>query len=443
MHTGMRAPTITWPHVQQQLNARLQRHKTGVLLSKTACSCSRRLVRRGVQRLVPLCTGAGSNQSNSSSSTTSVNNGEQQQVQQAQSLANATSKTISSLDALLGIPPEDPKPESPVRAAASPAPSSAVSSSSSSQASEDETGWWSTPPKQRGPPRKLGMRSGDEGKYLEPTDFFTQSGREARVGAPSDAGEELNIPTVPPRLTYVLLGANLAVYGWGVYLALTQGPDASNDYFLDLAKDNSAVLAGEYYRLLSSTFLHAGLLHLGLNCYALWALGTELESVMGYAPFAAIYMLSGLSGAVLSFMLSDDVTVGASGAIFGLLGALAAYFVRNRGIRDSGRQLLFVFLLVGFNLALGTGEDGLIDNTGHIAGFVAGGWLGWGLGPKYVVLSELDIPDGSMVVPKDAKEVKVVVDQNTDLQRWSVTLSFILSLGLALAAGFAARTQGL
>ena len=91
--------------------------------------------------------------------------------------------------------------------------------------------------------------------------------------------------------------------------------------------------------MLTATFLHAGLLHLGLNCYALYSLGAEVEAVMGNRVFSAIYLLSGtlaldihelfsnilphtpgLSGSVASFMLSDATTVGASGAIFGLLG---------------------------------------------------------------------------------------------------------------------------
>lgn len=77
------------------------------------------------------------------------------------------------------------------------------------------------------------------------------------------------------------------------------------------------------YRLLSANFLHAGLLHLGLNCAALWSVGPEAEAVLGYATFLAIYLLSGLSGSLASFLFSDAVTVGASGAIFGLLGELS------------------------------------------------------------------------------------------------------------------------
>ena len=77
-------------------------------------------------------------------------------------------------------------------------------------------------------------------------------------------------------------------------------------------------------RLLTCTFLHAGLLHLGLNCYALFSIGPDVEAVLGYRTFATIYILSGLGGSIASFLFSDLVTVAASGAIFGLLGAHTA-----------------------------------------------------------------------------------------------------------------------
>ncbi|KAK3236866.1 hypothetical protein CYMTET_53020, partial [Cymbomonas tetramitiformis] len=129
-----------------------------------------------------------------------------------------------------------------------------------------------------------------------------------------------------PRLTYLVLAANLSVYSVGVYLALTLGADESNEFFFLLAKDSSAVAAGEYWRLFSANFLHAGVLHLALNCFALGQLGPQVEGAFGSARFAFIYLSAGLSGSLASFLLSDDITVGASGALFGLLGALAAYF---------------------------------------------------------------------------------------------------------------------
>lgn len=77
-------------------------------------------------------------------------------------------------------------------------------------------------------------------------------------------------------------------------------------------------------RLLTATLLHAGLLHLGLNCAALASVGPQAEAVLGYASFAAVYLLAGLAGSGASLVFSESATVGASGAIFGLLGAVLA-----------------------------------------------------------------------------------------------------------------------
>ena len=104
-----------------------------------------------------------------------------------------------------------------------------------------------------------------------------------------------------------------------------------------------------------------------------------------YYYFATIYILSGAAGNVASFMVDDLVTVGASGAIFGLLGAVAAYLFRNPNLERSRMQLVFLFGLVTFNIALGTVEGTLIDNTGHLAGFAAGLWLGWNTCPVWKV----------------------------------------------------------
>eukprot|EP00193_Tetraselmis_chui_P005947 CAMPEP_0177766702 /NCGR_PEP_ID=MMETSP0491_2-20121128/8663_1 /TAXON_ID=63592 /ORGANISM="Tetraselmis chuii, Strain PLY429" /LENGTH=321 /DNA_ID=CAMNT_0019283129 /DNA_START=120 /DNA_END=1081 /DNA_ORIENTATION=+ len=143
-----------------------------------------------------------------------------------------------------------------------------------------------------------------------------------------EASTGLAVPKVSPRVSYLMLGINLTVYGIGAGIALAGDSDASNSYFLSLACDHSAVASGEFYRLLTSTFMHAGLLHLGLNCAALLA----VEAVLGYSTFSFVYLAAGLAGSTASFLITDNVTVGASGAIFGLLGALIAYFARNPGL---------------------------------------------------------------------------------------------------------------
>jgi rhomboid protease GluP len=104
-----------------------------------------------------------------------------------------------------------------------------------------------------------------------------------------------------------------------------------------------------------------------------------------YYYFVAIYLLSGAAGNVVSFMFNDLITVGASGAIFGLLGALTAYFARNPNLERSAIQIAFLLGLVTLNIALGTMEDTMVDNAGHIAGFVSGLWLGWSACPVWKV----------------------------------------------------------
>lgn len=131
--------------------------------------------------------------------------------------------------------------------------------------------------------------------------------------------------------------------------------------------------------------MHAGLLHLGLNCTALFFIGPEAEAVLGYRSFLALYLLSGLAGSTASLLSSDLVTVGASGALFGLLGALVAYFIRNPKLQWARLQVVYILGVVALNIALGTDRGSMIDNSGHIAGFLSGLWLGWFLCPQWKV----------------------------------------------------------
>ena len=89
------------------------------------------------------------------------------------------------------------------------------------------------------------------------------------------------LPLVQPRVTYALLAVNLSVYAAGIAIALLDNGEASNEFFLLLAKINSEVAAGQYWRLLTANFMHAGLLHLGLNIAALYYIAPEAEAVYG------------------------------------------------------------------------------------------------------------------------------------------------------------------
>lgn len=299
--------------------------------------------------------------------------------------------------------------------------------------------WFNQPSNQTDAPRKAFMDSGEAGPMLD-TGNFLENLWGGKQGKLTDIGEQYDVPQVKPVLSYIVLGLNLMVYSYGILIALTQGGDASNEYFLSLAKVNENVMNGEYWRLITCNFMHAGFLHLGLNLYALYCIAPEAEAVLGYWSFAAVYLGSGLAGSVLCFLLTNSVTVGASGAVFGLIGALAGYLWKNRKLQRSTEQLTYIAGIVLINLAIGLSEDTPIDNTGHIGGLVAGLMLGFGMSPSFVVVREPQIPDGAVVVPEDYEEKDRVIDQNTPLARWSTFLAFAASQGILFATAVADRT---
>ena len=189
-----------------------------------------------------------------------------------------------------------------------------------------------------------------------------------------------------PFVTWGLLAAILLVWG-AVELGGGSGDSATLIAFGALQA--SAVAAGDYWRLLTAMFLHSGVWHLGLNCAGLFILGTQAEKVYGHVRFSAIYLLSGLGASAFSYALNlsraeNAVGVGASGAIFGLLGALAAFFLANRDkLGDMGRRSFTALLiLAGVNLAFGLAIPG-IDNYAHVGGFAAGALLGLAFAPDY------------------------------------------------------------
>ena len=119
------------------------------------------------------------------------------------------------------------------------------------------------------------------------------------------------------------------------------------------------IATGEYWRFFTAMFLHAGPIHLFFNCFALFIFGRLVEGVYGNARFTTIYLLAGLSGSVLSYMFNRDaIAVGASGAIFGILGAFAAYFVAHRDtLGEMGRRnLTGLATIAAINLGIGLGH---------------------------------------------------------------------------------------
>jgi membrane associated rhomboid family serine protease len=174
----------------------------------------------------------------------------------------------------------------------------------------------------------------------------------------------------------VLLFANVAMFVVEVAIgsaSLFQGPGIKTLFDLGALQPIAIAQGGQYWRLFTAMFLHANLLHLGLNMYGLYLFGYLVEDILGRAAFVVLYFLSGLLASVTSYAFGNPgaVAVGASGAIFGMLGAWIAYNYRRRGTALGSANLRGAALIVALNLFLGFSIAG-VDNLAHLGGLVTG-----------------------------------------------------------------------
>jgi membrane associated rhomboid family serine protease len=164
---------------------------------------------------------------------------------------------------------------------------------------------------------------------------------------------------VEPIATYVLIALNVAIF-----VGARNSVQATNDLLLF----GPSVADGEYWRLITSGFLHVEFLHVALNMLSLFWLGRMVEPALGHARFVAIYLVSLLGGSLGVMILSpDEATLGASGAIYGLLGA-AIVMARNRNISLIQSGLLPI-LALNFALTLTVPN---ISLGGHVGGLIGG-----------------------------------------------------------------------
>jgi membrane associated rhomboid family serine protease len=174
------------------------------------------------------------------------------------------------------------------------------------------------------------------------------------------------VPGDETLITKILIGLNVAVYLITVY----QGVGINNPggrLFDKFALFGPAVRDGDWWRLITSAFLHASFLHILFNMLALWWIGGPVETVMGRRKYLALYFVSGLAGAAGALLASPNaVTVGASGAIFGLLGAMVVIQWQATG-SIAGPALTLILV----NLALTFAIPG-ISYGGHLGGLVGG-----------------------------------------------------------------------
>ncbi|NLI93983.1 MAG: rhomboid family intramembrane serine protease [Peptococcaceae bacterium] len=140
------------------------------------------------------------------------------------------------------------------------------------------------------------------------------------------------------------------------------------------AKVNPLIDNGQYWRLLTCIFIHIGFTHLFFNIYSLLVMGKFCEDIFGHGKLLLIFLFSGIMGSYVSYLLSPKISAGASGAIFGLLGALVAYGWSSKAFWRSG-LITNLLVVLGINLFMGFASTG-IDNYGHLGGLLGGILLG-------------------------------------------------------------------
>lgn len=248
----------------------------------------------------------------------------------------------------------------------------------------------------------------------------------------------VQMPARKPYVTYAILGITIFVYllqelnRIGIarepFMALANlifGAEnmsvlLSNGWGSDLpvlvgAKINDLIIEGQLWRLLTPALLHGSIMHVGANMYSLFVLGTRIEQFYGHKRFLALYLLGAVGGNVLSFLLSDGISVGASTAIFGLIAAEAVFAYQNRTVFGPQARAMLnntIFLIV-LNLFIGFSSQ-IIDNWGHLGGLALGLLFAWFAGPKLEVI--YGYPEYSLE------------DRRSSVTVWSVAIVLLLLL---------------
>jgi rhomboid protease GluP len=191
-------------------------------------------------------------------------------------------------------------------------------------------------------------------------------------------------PTEGYYITPIVVNINIVVFiimvMFGVNILL---PD--NESLLLLGANYQPVtLDGQWWRLLSSCFLHIGIFHLLMNMYALVYIGLMLEPYIGRLRFLSAYILTGIAGSTVSLYWNDPIiSAGASGAIFGMYGVFIALLTTNLIEKSAKKSLLIsILFFVGYNIFYGL--KGGIDNAAHIGGLITGLLIGYSFYPGLI-----------------------------------------------------------
>jgi rhomboid protease GluP len=194
------------------------------------------------------------------------------------------------------------------------------------------------------------------------------------------------LPNYKPVATMVLLVITVIIYlgQWLSQLAF----NGADPLFELGGKINTLIEQGEVWRLITPAFLHASPIHLLFNMYALFVLGRVIEGVYGHSRFLMLYFISAFAGNVASFVLSANNSLGASTAIFGLIGAEAIFVIRNKRFFGNrfNATLTNIGVIIALNLAIGFWPGSSIDYWGHIGGLIGGTLFAFLAGPQWEVV---------------------------------------------------------
>lgn len=185
-----------------------------------------------------------------------------------------------------------------------------------------------------------------------------------------------------PALTLLLIAANVVIFIGMLYSHAFESEASIVDAG---ALSRERVQNGEYWRLFSATFLHGSIDHIFGNMIALYVLGISCERAFGHFKTAVIYLMAGLGGSLLSISFGPGPSVGASGSIFGLMGAMIVFFHIHKDLYILRDRRLFGVLGIwaGYTLLVGFASP-MVDNGAHLGGLLIGAALGWSLPPAPV-----------------------------------------------------------
>ena len=197
--------------------------------------------------------------------------------------------------------------------------------------------------------------------------------------APAPQRVRIAMPESAPYVTYTIIGITILAY-------LIQISPYGNLFVRAFIKSNELIRQGQIWRLITPALLHGGFTHIIFNMYALLSFGQSLERHFGHGRFLLLYLLGAFAGNVMSFLMTDANSLGASTAIFGLVGAEAVFLLKNRKLfagqfRSAIGNIIFIVFINLFVI----GALPNIDNWGHIGGLVGGLMFSWFASPIWEI----------------------------------------------------------